>query len=181
MDIYKLKFTKLQNEIFRLLCIRTGNALNHRQISKALGVSPTAVGKSLKLLEKEGLVISEKDGNVRLISVQLNRDNPRAIEFKRVENLRMLYESGIPDYLAERFPGCPIVLFGSYSSGHDRVGSDIDIAIFGTRGKQIDAEKFEKLLERRVSVHFYNDARGIGKNMKDSIANGITLCGAMEL
>lgn len=181
MDMYKLKFTKLQNEIFRLLCIRAGDALNQRQIAKALGVSPTAVGKSLKLLEKEGLAIAEKAGSIRLISVQLNRDNPKAIEFKRVENIRMIYESGILEYLAERFPGCSIILFGSYSSGQDRTGSDIDLAVMGTKGKPISIEKFENLYERRVSVHFYSDPKGIGKNMKESIANGIPLRGAMEL
>ena len=47
MDTYKLKFTRLQNEIFRLFCINAGKILNKREISLILKVSPTAVANSI--------------------------------------------------------------------------------------------------------------------------------------
>ena len=60
MDMYKLKFTKLQLEIFRLLCVKAGERLNQRQIARLLKVSPTAIAKAIPKLEKESLLIKEK-------------------------------------------------------------------------------------------------------------------------
>ncbi len=53
------------------------------------------------------------------------------IDLKRVENLKMIYESGIVEELSERFLGGVIILFVSYSYGEDIVRSDIDIAVIG--------------------------------------------------
>ena len=61
MDIYKLKFTRLQNEILRFLCIKSGMSFNLRGLANHLKVSLTAVSKALKLLEKEELASVKKD------------------------------------------------------------------------------------------------------------------------
>ncbi len=84
MNPYKLKFTRLQNEIFRLLCIKAGMSLNQRGIAGILEVSPTAVSKAIKGMEKEEMIKVEKSQTMNLISVSLNRDNPKAIALKRV-------------------------------------------------------------------------------------------------
>jgi predicted nucleotidyltransferase len=179
MDTYKLKFTKLQNEIFRLLCIKAGSSLNQRGISRLLRVSPTAVSKSLPALEKEGLAKIERSKTMNLSSVGFNRDNPRAIALKRTENLRLVYESGLADFLEEKFPGCAVILFGSYSLGEDTEKSDIDIAVIGSKRKEVDLTEFEKLLERSINIQFYEDIDKINKNLKSNILNGITLSGAV--
>lgn len=179
--MYKLKFTKLQNEIFRLMCIKAGTGLAQREIAGLLGVSPTAVSKSLKLLEREGLVRVERFHRVNLSSVRLNRDSPKALALKRVENLRMISESGLAEFLEERFPGCVIILFGSYSLGEDTMESDIDIAIVGSGERDIDLARFERMLERRIVINCYEDFMGINKNLKGNILNGITLHGGIEL
>jgi predicted nucleotidyltransferase len=179
MDTYKLKFTKLQNEIFRLLCIKAGIPLNQRGISRLLRVSPTAVSKSLPALEKEGLAKIERSKTMNLSSVGFNRDNPRAIALKRTENLRLVYESGLADLLEEKFPGCAVILFGSYSLGEDTEKSDIDIAVIGSKRKEVDLTEFEKLLERSINIQFYEDIDKINKNLKSNILNGITLSGAV--
>ena len=179
MDTYKLKFTKLQNEIFRLLCIKAGSSLNQRGISKLLKVSPTAVSKSLPMLEKEGLAKIERSKTMNLSSIRFNRDNPKAIALKRTENLRLVYESGLADFLEEKFPGCAVILFGSYSLGEDTEKSDIDIAVIGSKRKEVDLEKFEGLLERSINIQFYEDINKINKNLKSNILNGITLSGAV--
>ncbi|MDP3919002.1 MAG: winged helix-turn-helix transcriptional regulator [Nanoarchaeota archaeon] len=57
MDTYQLKFTRLQNAIFQLLTIKAGKSLNQREISRILRVSPTAIAKRIKALEKEELII----------------------------------------------------------------------------------------------------------------------------
>lgn len=182
MDRYKLKWTRLQNAIFRLLCINVGNSLSQREIAKLLKVSPTAVGKSLKQLEKEGILkIINYHGKANISSVELNRENKKVIEMKRVENLKMIYESGLSDFLFEEFPGCTIILFGSYSKGEDTINSDVDIAIIGTKGKTINTEKFNKFLRREAIINFYDSFKGIHKNLKENLCNGIVLAGGVEL
>jgi len=180
MDIYKLKLTRLQNEIFRLLCIKAGKAINQRAIANALKVSPTAISKSLTTLEKERLIIVKKDSKMNLTLIELNRENPLAIGLKRAENLKMIYESGIIDFLEEKFPGDVIILFGSYSYGGDYYNSDIDIAI-GAKQKEVDLDKFEKMLEREININTYQNFKDINKNLRSNIFNGITLGGGISL
>jgi len=181
MDMYKLKLTRLQNEIFRFLSIKAGMKFNQRGIAKLLRVSPTAIAKALPLLEKEELIKFEKGDNINLNSVSFNRDSSKAIFFKKVENLKLIYEAGLVSFLFNEFPGCTIVLFGSYSKGEDTTTSDIDIAIIGTKGKEADLEGFNKKLEHIVIINFYESWKVINKHLKNNILNGIILSGAVEL
>jgi len=181
MDMYKLKLTRLQNEIFRLLCVKTGASLNQRAISKILKVSPTAIAKSLEELEREKLINIKKNDLMNLNLIELNRDGEGVIGLKRVENLRMIYESGIVDFLEKKFPGSVIILFGSYSFGEDTIKSDIDLAIIGSKEKETDIEKFENLLGREIRINFYGGFNEISKNLRSNIFNGIVLVGRIEL
>ena len=181
MDIYKLKFTRLQNEIFRLLCIKAGEKLNQRQTAKLLKVSPTAIAKSLQNMKEEDLIKIQKDKDMNLVYIELNRESEKAISLKRVENLKIIYESGLNTYLAEMLPGATIILFGSYSRGDDIVSSDIDIAIIGRKRKEINIERFEKILEREIILQFYDSLKDIHKNLKNNILNGVLLEGSITL
>ena len=180
MDTYKLKWTRLQNEIFRILCIKTGEPLNQRKIANALKVSPTAVAKSLVKMEKEKIITIKKE-SMNFNLVELNRDNPLAIGLKRAENLKMLYESGMPQFLEEKFPGSSIILFGSYSYGEDTSKSDIDIAIIGVKEKEIDMNKFENILVKEIRINFYDNFKIVHKHLKENLCNGILLKGGIEL
>lgn len=180
MDIYKLKFTRLQMEIFRLFCVKTGSSLNQSQIAKLLKVTPTAVAKALKSLEKEQIVKIAK-GTTNLNIVELNRDSKKTLEFKRAENLKLLYESGLPEYLEEELPGCTIIIFGSYAKGDDTIKSDIDIAVIGVDRSAIKLDQFEKILEKPIRINYYRDFNKINKYLKSNILNGITISGGVEL
>jgi len=180
MDMYELKFTRLQNEIFRLFCIKAGMCLNQREVAKLLKVSPTAIAKALKKLEKEMLIKIEKSKTMNLTSLSLNRDEQKGMISKKIENLKMIYESGLVDFLEEKFPGTSIILFGSYSKGEDTIKSDLDIAIIGSKEKNIDLSEFEKKLERIINLNFY-DSFNMNKHLKNNILNGTVLVGSVEL
>ncbi|MFH0832020.1 MAG: nucleotidyltransferase domain-containing protein [archaeon] len=181
MDIYKLKFTRLQQEILRFLFINNGNSFNQRALSKNLGVSPTAIAKSAVLLEKMGFIEIKRDKESRTNCITLNYKNQRVFQLKRAENLKMIYESGLSDFLSEEFPGSTIILFGSYSKGEDTINSDVDISIIGTKEKLVNLGKFEELLKKKIILQFYPDFKGIHKNLKENIFNGIVLKGGVEL
>jgi len=180
MDMYKIKWTRLQTEIFRYLCIKAGQSFNLRGLARPLGVSPTAVSNSLGELEKEGLIRVKKSETMNLMSIEFNRDNYKAFEFKRTENLKLIYESGLVDFLEQKFPGCTIILFGSYSRGEDTTTSDIDIAVIGSKEKEIKLTSFDKLLERTIFINFYFDWNIKNNNLKNNILNGVVLRGSIE-
>lgn len=181
MDRYKLKFTRLQNEIFKLLCIRAGKVLSQREIARFLKVSPTAISKSLPLLEKEKLITINKQKNLNLNSISFNRDSEKAINLKRVENLKLIYKSKIINFLEDKFPGGVLILFGSYSYGEDTGHSDIDLAIIERKEKKINLEHFEKVLEREIRINFYESFNKIHKHLRSNIFNGIVLSGRIDL
>ena len=177
MDTYKLKWTRLQAEIFSLLCKRAGEKLSQREIAKILKVSPTAVGNSVKKLKE--LVKIEKTKTINFIT--FNRDGPKAIELKRVENLKSVYLSGLSDYLESELAGGTILLFGSYSLGEDTITSDIDIAVIGRKGKVLELEEYEKALNRKININFYDLWKNIHEHLRNNILNGILLQGGVEL
>ena len=181
MDIKRFEFTKLQAKIFRLLCVKVGERISQREIAGELRVSPTAVSKALVDLRKFRLVVVEKIGKINLNYVELNRDLSDAIYFKGLENLRMIYVSGLVEDLKDSFPGASILLFGSYSRGEDVIFSDIDIAVVGAKEKKINCSKFEKILKRKININFYPSFRKIHKNLRESILSGVLLHGSIDL
>lgn len=161
--------------------MKAGEQLNKSEIAKLLKVSPTAIAKSLPALEKEELISIKKEKNIKLSRISLNRSNKRAIELKRVENLKMIYESGLTNYTEKELAGGTVILFGSYSRGEDTNNSDIDIAVIERKDKLLKIEEYEKKLNKKINVNFYNSWKEIHKNLKNNILNGILLQGSIEL
>lgn len=188
VNIYKSKFTLLQQEILRYLFVKAGASFNARGLARPLERTQAGIIKALPKLAKEDLVKIKKDKNSGRWSIELNRDNSKAIALKRAENLKMIYESGLVDFLEEKFPGTTIILFGSYSRGDDvwtneteEHKSDIDIAVIGTKEKETALTKFDKLLERTIIINFYSSFKEIHKHLKDNILNGVLLAGSVDL
>lgn len=181
MDTYKERFTKLEREILRFLFLNAGKSYNQREIALSLKVSPTAIANSVKLLKKEGLIEAINNKNTKPSAISLNLQNNKVIFAKRVENLRMIYESGLAELLFDKFPEATIVLFGSFSFGEDLHSSDIDIAIVGAAKSETGISKFEKILNKKIIIQFYTSFESIHKNLKESILNGIVLKGSVRL
>jgi len=178
MDLDKLKFTKLENEIIECLFRNPTTTFNGKELAIKLKVSQTAIAKSTKRLATLGLLVLKKK---ILLSINLERENKEIFNLKRVFNLKEMYCSGIVKYLYEVFLSSTITLFGSYSYGEDTEESDIDIAIIGYNKKPLDLKKFENRLQRRVQVHFFENIGEINENLKNSLINGIVLAGAITL
>jgi predicted nucleotidyltransferase len=181
MDTNKIKFTKLQADIFRFLCENVGNEINQSSLAKNLDVSSTAVAKALGYLEVKRIILVKRDKLMNLNLIQLNRENSKIVHLKRVENIMAIYESGIIEELEESLPGSTIILFGSYSKGEDTIKSDIDLAIIGSKEKQLNLSNFEKFLKREIIINFYSSFKDIKKELKESLCNGIIFSGGIEL
>ncbi|NOZ81169.1 MAG: hypothetical protein GXP63_05865 [DPANN group archaeon] len=181
VNLSKPKLTLLQQEILGLLFVKAGTVLNQRQIANLLNVTQPAVQKALPCLEKTKLIKVAQDKLTKRWAIELNRESARAMQLKRVDNLKQLYLSGLVDHLEEKFAGGTIVLFGSYSRGDDVINSDIDIAVIGRKDKEIKVSLYEKLLEREININFYPSFKEIHKNLLDNICNGIVLAGGIDL
>lgn len=181
INIYKLKLTPLQQGILRLLFVKAGTSLNQRQIANFLEVSQPAVMKALPDLEKENLIKIQQDKETKRWAIELNREHHRVMQFKRADNLKLIYETGLVDFLEKEFAGATIILFGSYSRGEDIINSDIDVAVIGRKDKQVDLTKFEKELERQININFYDSFKNIHRNLKENLCNGIVLVGGVGL
>lgn len=178
-NICKLKLTTLQQEIFSLLLLRSGKKMNQHQIARELGYSQPAVSKALPRLEELELITRSRDKDSGRWEIQADRNNHRVLQLKRIENLRLIYESGLADFLEKNYPGKTLVLFGSYSRGEDTVSSDIDIAVIGEE-KTLDHSGYEEILERKINMNFYPSLKSIHVHLKENICNGVVLFGGME-
>ena len=179
MDIYNFKFTNLDSEVFAYLCRRVCDLMSQRDIALALGVSPTAVANVVQRLHSAQIVQLQKLKTINLIS--LNRESREVLYLKRVENLRILYASGLVAYLETQFAGSTIIVFGSFSRGEDTSESDIDIAIIERKPKQVDFLQFEPKILRKIHLNTYNNWNEIPIQLKNNILNGIVLAGSIEL
>ncbi|HLC20443.1 MAG TPA: nucleotidyltransferase domain-containing protein [Candidatus Nanoarchaeia archaeon] len=181
VNICKLELTSLQQEILRVLFIKAGESLNQRQLANLLDVTSPAIMKALPSLEKKTLIKIHQDKETRRWSIELNRSNHKVMQLKRVDNLKLVYESGLTDFLEKEFAGGTIILFGSYSRGEDTTSSDIDIAVIGRKSKIIDVIHFEKMLQRKININFYDSFKNIHRHLKENLCNGILLIGGVEL
>jgi len=178
VNTYELRFTILQQEILRLLFVKAGTQLNQRQIANLIGVSQPAVVKAMVGLDMTKV---SQDKQTKRWSIELDRENRRAMQLKRADNLRQIYESDLADCLEREFAGATVILFGSYSRGEDTVSSDIDIAVIGRKEKRYDFAQFEKALERRININFYDSFAGVHKSLRENLFNGIVIAGGVEI
>jgi len=180
-NIYKPKLTNLQQAILRLMFVKAGIQLNQRQIARLLGVSAPAVMKALPRLKNDDLIQLKQDKETKRWEIKLNRDNHKAVQLKRADNLKLIYEIGLADYLEKELAGATIILFGSYSLGEDAVNSDIDIAVVERKDKLLNLEEYAKKLNRAININFYDSWNAIHKDLKNNILNGILLHGGVNL
>ena len=180
MDICKQKMTKQESVVFSFLCIHAGMEFHVRALARELNASPTGISKSVKKLEKAGIIKSDR---VFLLRVELNREKEEVIQMKRVENMRLLYQSGLVNFLSGKLVGTTIIVFGSFAFGEDTISpeSDIDIAVVGSEEIKIKLNKYENKLKRQINLQFFQSFRKIERNLKDSVLNGIVLQGHVEL
>jgi predicted nucleotidyltransferase len=146
-----------------------------RELSRRLQLSMPTILSFVKILEKKGLILVHK--GIALTTVKANVENKKFVRAKRVYNLQSIYDSGIVDVLSQSRPDA-IICFGSYSRGEDTERSDIDLAVVKGKEQKLVVEKYEKILQRKISLHFISLEK-ISREFKANLINGIILEGAV--
>ena len=153
-----------------------------RSVAKLLDISPTSSSKYLKELENEKIIFSEKKYNHLIFKA--NTESKEYRVEKRNYNLKSLYDTKLISSLVKEYnhPEA-IVLFGSYFKAEDNEESDIDILIISPLKKELDLQKYEKKLQRRIQLFTVSkeEFKKTNKNLKNNWINGIVLEGYIEI
>ena len=152
-----------------------------RELSRTLKINHTTVRQYLNKLVKEGLLSSKKEGLYCFYRLILSK---KALNLKFYYNLEKIRNSNLIEDLEKAYDLPVIVLFGSYASATDDASSDIDICLISNVNKEFQAEKYEKRLNRKISLHkfskdLWDKSKKSNPNLVNSICNGIVLSGEL--
>ncbi len=151
------------------------------EISRKAGIAHTSVKKYLDQLQESSIIIRniEKRASRKFPLYKANINEKAYKQYKSMANLYSIKESGLIDFLADRLMPKSIILFGSYNNGEDIENSDIDLFVECT-GQDLNLSKYEKILNRKIQLHFRKHFRELPEELKNSIINGTVLYGYLE-
>lgn len=149
-----------------------------REIVRSTKISQPSATIHLKELEKQGLIIKEKQSIYP--TYKANREDEEFKIYKKFDSVFKIKQSGLLDYLYDTCLPGNIILFGSASKGEDTEDSDIDLFV-NCKDKKIDLEKYEKYLKRKISLFFKEDFSKLPGELKNNIINGIILKGYLQV
>ncbi len=169
--------TKMENYFY----LYPTRKLRVREIERVVKVPLPSAIRYANELHGEKMLQEIKISNIKLFAP--DRASKQFIRGKLLFNLKQLYDSGLVDYLKEKYFNPTIILFGSYSRGEDVEDSDIDLYIEGPSKIEVsELERFGRRLKRNIQI-FNHKSLNLIKNpaLKNNIINGIRLNGQLEV
>src|SRR5438105_2789469 len=118
-------------KVLALLTSTPGQRFHTREIVRRVDGTEHPVHRALTLLEQQGLVDSERVGNLRLWSMRTTHPLYRGLREVFARTI------GVISQIRELLEGQPVELafiFGSYAAGTDDAPSDTDLFVLGTAG-----------------------------------------------
>jgi predicted nucleotidyltransferase len=144
-----------------------------KEIGRKISLAHTSVRNHIRELEKDELIIKKEskpfDGFIA------NKKNDKFLFYKQIYNLYSLFS--LKTEVIQRIAPKALVLFGSYQKGEDLEESDIDLLIISKIKKDINLEKYEKSLMRKIHITFVENINRLEENMKNNVKNGWILYG----
>ena len=154
-----------------------------RQLARILGLNHTTVRQYLNKLVDEEFLSFKKEGIYVFYNLVLSR---KTLNLKLYYNLEKIRKSNLIEDLEKSYDLPVIILFGSYAYALDDATSDVDICLISNVKKSFSFEKYEKILNRKISSHNFNrlsweKAKKLNKSLINSICNGLVLSGQLEV
>ncbi|MEK6968155.1 MAG: nucleotidyltransferase domain-containing protein [Nanoarchaeota archaeon] len=164
----------LHNKYFEILELFLGNLESEiygRELIGKVPMSQKAIALALNELEKEGIVTSKKEGNMKffrlnpentdlkdiIVSAEINK---KILFLKKFRKLAHLFKQD------QRIVG----IFGSYAKGTQKEVSDLDLFIIGEKHRK-DYDSVGKPLDLNVSIKYFSE-----KEFINLLKNKNTLC-----
>jgi predicted nucleotidyltransferase len=163
--------------ILRVFFDSPGKVFQLRELSRRTKLGLPSVRNHVACLLKDGFVREVQESVYKGFRLA---DSQKVRSYKRNDLLVRLDDSGLLDLLERRFrPSC-IVLFGSAVEGRDDERGDIDLYV-QAEGDLPDLDKYEKSLNRNISILLEPDSGKLNKELLNSLANGVTLRGFLKV
>jgi predicted nucleotidyltransferase len=173
-------FTK-KGKILEFFLKNPSKTIHIRHLARELSISSTWVAKAINELESKGIVRIIKSKERMEIDSKANETHYVFLAVKQAYNLLKIRESGLVNYLEKTYNHPEsIVVFGSFAKGEDREHSDIDIAVITSKSLSLRLEKFEKFLQKKITIHELRKKK-VTKEFLNSLANGIVLSGFLDV
>ncbi len=160
--------------------VNPSSKLRVREIEKSLKLPLPSVIRYCKELQEEGILTTIKTGKITFYTA--DRSNKNFLLEKKLYNIKSFYDSGLIEFLVREFSNPTLIVFGSYSKAEDIENSDIDLYIETLSKKEINLEKFEKSLNRKIQVFRHKNIYEIkNTHLRNNIINGIILNNYIEV
>jgi predicted nucleotidyltransferase len=151
-----------------------------RELSRKAKIAPPSVKRYLRELINAGLVIIEKDRIYKAPIYRGNRDHPQFLFYKKLDNLRRIYDSELLTYLHDSCLPDVIIFYGSGHRGEDTTESDIDLFL-QAKEKKLTLESYEQRIGRKIHLFFSESLMSINPFLKNNILNGTVLHGYLDV
>jgi predicted nucleotidyltransferase len=154
-----------------------------REIAKLTGVSSSTAKRYLDFYSKNDFLAKSSRANLVLLKANLESLSFRYMKLAYFTTKLM----PLTDFFDQALPNASIVLYGSCARGEDDPQSDVDLLIVGRKTGRLDFGRFEKRLERRITVLTYTQAEWEEKAKKDRafyeriLIDGIVLQGNLPV
>jgi len=154
-----------------------------REIARILKINHTSVRQYLSRLARDDLLEARKGKIFKTYKAKINK---KFLNLKLYYNLEKIRKSGLIEELERIYDFPTIVVFGSYAQALDDEKSDIDICILSDIKKAFNIKKYEKRLNRRISLFLFSSKEWERLKRKNpelinNISNGIVLAGQLEV
>jgi predicted nucleotidyltransferase len=154
-------------------CYRRINVREYARIKK---ISPPTASRLLEDYKKNGILKKEIDR--RFFYYFANKDSDIFGDLSRMYWKIRFKQSGLIEFLENKFLNPMIILFGSLSKCEAKIDSDIDISIFVSVKKEIDLKEFEKKLKRKIQLFVFKNRNEVkSQELLNNILNGYKIWG----
>jgi len=167
MDISNIFKSKTRKALFRLYFTNPENEYYLRELERLLAIPVSMVRKELMRLEKEGIFLSHKKGN--LVYYYLNKSYPLFNELKSIV-FKTVGVEGVLKQTFSKVKGVKVAfIYGSFAKNNENASSDIDLFIKGDIDEDAlvrEINKIEESLKREINYTLYTSEEFKKKKVK---------------
>ena len=153
-----LSKSRIRRDLLALFFTNPSRRYYLRQIQRMLGYSAGSIRRELLRFQRDGLLETQREGN--LLYYALDSHHPLFPELKSIVSKTIGVEKAIRKALST-LPGMSAAfIYGSFASGHEKPGSDIDLMIIGDPKSVAVHERIgrlERTFGREINVTIYSE------------------------
>lgn len=146
-----------------------------REYARETGITAPTASKLLKGYGKEGLLLMRAERGFLLFKT--NRESRVLMDLSRSYWRKKLEE--LVKFVKDIVYPDSMVLFGSLAKLEVSERSDIDLAVFGGFKKEVDVEKFEKILGKEIQLFEFESLDKVNKELRANVRRGVVLEGIL--